>query len=421
MSPLDAIRTALRAISANRMRSGLTTLGLVIGVSSVIALIAVGQGAQQGVRDQISGLGTDLIFVRPGEQQGAAQAGAGAGIGTASTLVTTDAEAILTSGIPGVSAVAPQIRSDQQIIAGSRNTAATIVMTTPEYIEVRDIGVASGSFISPFDVGDSNFVAVLGAGLAETLFADQSPLGESVRLSLANGRISFDFEVIGVMNERGGAEGGNADNELFIPVTSIASRLAFLRNPTGGVRVSQIDVQAEPGVDQDTLKEQITRLLLDEHGVAEPDFVIESQNDLIAAASEVSNTLSILLGSIAGISLLVGAIGVMNIMLVSVTERTREIGIRRAVGARGSDIVQQFVAEALMLSLGGGLVGIALGLGTSMAIDGREIGGQIMTTVVEPWSIVVAFAVAAGVGFVSGSYPAYRATQVDPIAALRTD
>jgi putative ABC transport system permease protein len=421
MSPLDAIRTGLRAIAANRMRSILTTLGLVIGVSSVIALIAVGQGAQQGVRDQISGLGTDLIFVRPGEQQGAAQGPAGAGIGTASTLVTSDADAILASGIPGISAVAPQIRSDQQIIAGSRNTAATIVMTTPEYIEVRDIGVESGSFITPFDVGDSNFVAVLGAGLAETLFVDQSPLGESVRLSLANGRISFDFEVVGVMAERGGAEGGNVDNELFIPVTAIASRLAFLRNPAGGVRVNQIDVQAEPGVDQEQLKDALTLFLMDEHGVAEPDFEIESQNDLIEAASEVSNTLSILLGSIAGISLLVGGIGVMNIMLVSVTERTHEIGIRRAVGARGSDIVQQFVAEALMLSLGGGLVGIALGIGASAVIDGREVAGQVMTTVVQPWSIVVAFAVAAGVGFVSGSYPAYRATQVDPIAALRDD
>ncbi len=384
MSSLDALRTALRAIAANRMRSGLTALGLVIGVSSVIALISVGQGAQQGVRDQISSLGTDLIFVRPGEQQGAAQGAAGAGIGTAGTLVTTDADAILTSGIPGVSTVAPQIRTTQQLIAGSRNTAATVVMTTPEYIEVRDIGVESGSFISPFDVGDANFVMVLGASLAETLFPDQSPLGESVRLSAGGGRISFDFRVIGVMGERGGAEGGTADNEVFIPVTALASRLAFLRNPAGGVRVNQIDVQAEPGADQELLKERITELLLVRHEVEEPDFEVQSQNDLIDAASEVSDTLSILLGSVAGISLLVGGIGVMNIMLVSVTERTREIGIRRAVGARGSDIVKQFVAEALLLSLVGGLVGIGLGIGSSLALDGREVAGQVMTTVIQP-------------------------------------
>ncbi len=384
MSSLDALRTALRAIAANRMRSGLTALGLVIGVSSVIALISVGQGAQQGVRDQISSLGTDLIFVRPGEQQGAAQGVAGAGIATAGTLVTTDADAILTSGIPGVSTVAPQIRTTQQLIAGSRNTAATVVMTTPEYIEVRDIGVESGSFISPFDVGDANFVMVLGASLAETLFPDQSPLGESVRLSAGGGRISFDFRVIGVMGERGGAEGGTADNEVFIPVTALASRLAFLRNPAGGVRVNQIDVQAEPGADQELLKERITELLLVRHEVEEPDFEVQSQNDLIDAASEVSDTLSILLGSVAGISLLVGGIGVMNIMLVSVTERTREIGIRRAVGARGSDIVKQFVAEALLLSLVGGLVGIGLGIGSSLALDGREVAGQVMTTVIQP-------------------------------------
>ena len=208
---------------------------------------------------------------------------------------------------------------------------------------------------------------------------------------------------------------------MFVPLSTVGRRLRFLYTPSGDLRVTQLDVQTASGADVEHVKEEIAELLLYLHDVAEPDFVIQSQDDLLSAATEVSNTLSILLGSIAGISLLVGGIGVMNIMLVSVTERIREIGIRRAVGATTRDIVMQFVAEALMLSIFGGIVGIAVGVGASLAVNGRELGGQEMVTLIQPWSIAAAFLVAAGVGFASGSYPAYRATTIDPVAALRNE
>ncbi len=417
MSLLDAIRIALRAISANRLRSGLTALGLIIGVSSVIVMIAVGQGTQKGVTDRIRGLGTNLIFVEPGTQQ-ATQGGAVGGARSAQTLTRRDADAITDALIPGVVGVAPQLELSAQAIAGSENLGVSIVGTTSDYAAVRDTAVRTGSFLLP--QYDDELVVVLGSRVAETLFPGRDPVGQDLRLSFAGGRVTFEFLVLGVMEQRGGS-GGDADDQVFIPVSSLLSRFRFLRSATGSTPVSQIDIQTAPGVDQERVKGAVADLLLFLHETIEPDFVIQSQDDLISAASEVSTTLSILLGSIAGISLLVGGIGVMNIMLVSVTERTREIGIRRAVGAQASDIVKQFVTEALVLSVAGGLVGIAIGVGVSIALGGRELAGQQMTTIVQPWSIAVAFAVAAGVGFVSGSYPAYRATSVDPIAALRND
>ena len=418
MSPLDAFRIALRAIFANRLRSALTSLGLVIGVSSVIVLIAVGQGTQKGVTDEIRGLGTDLIFV---ESSAAATTTQGGGIGAAgtSTLVQSDADAIAVGGIPGITAVAAQVTIDAQAIAGAENVGAEVVGTSSNYAEVRDLTVSGGSFITPLQDEDGDLVAVLGARVAETLYPGLDPVGQDVRLSFAGGRITIGFTVVGVLEEQGGSS--EADDQVFVPLSGIGSRFRFLLTPTGDLRVTQIDIQTASGVDEERVKGEVSELLLFLHETTEPDFVIQSQDDLISAATEVSNTLSILLGSIAGISLLVGGIGVMNIMLVSVTERTREIGIRRAVGASAGDIVKQFVTEALTLSLFGGLVGIGIGISASLVIDGREIGGQEMTTLIQPWSIAAAFAVAAGVGFASGSYPAYRATAVDPIAALRNE
>ena len=418
MSPLDAFRIALRAIVANRLRSALTSLGLVIGVSSVIVLIAVGQGTQKGVTDDIRGLGSDLIFI---ESSAAATTTQGGGVGAAgaSTLVQSDADAIAADGIPGVAAVAAQATIDAQAIAGANNVGAEVVGTSSNYAAVRDLELASGGFITPLNDEEGDLVAVLGARVAETLYPGFDPIGQEVRLSFAGGRITIGFTVAGVLEQQGGAS--EANDQVFVPLSGIGERFRFLFTATGDLRVTQIDIQTASGVDEERVKAEISELLLFLHETTEPDFVIQSQDDLISAATEVSNTLSILLGSIAGISLLVGGIGVMNIMLVSVTERTREIGIRRAVGASAGDIVKQFVTEALTLSLFGGLVGIAIGIGASLAIDGREIGGQEMTTLIQPWSIAAAFVVAAGVGFASGSYPAYHATAVDPIAALRNE
>lgn len=421
MSGLDAARVALRAIGGNRLRSGLTALGLIIGVSSVIVLIAVGQGTQKGITDQIEGLGTDLIFIEPGSSTDAAT-GAQGGFGTATTLVLSDVDALASAGVPGVTDMAGELSIDAQVVAGAANVGASVIGTTSEWTFVRDAVVASGSFFSVAQVEDDELVIVLGAAAAEDLFGDESPIGESVRISLAGGRVTFEFSVIGVMAARGGADAAEFDAQVYVPVNSLISRLAFLRNAAGGdVPLSQITIKTEPGTDQEVTKQLVSDVLLFKHAVTEPDFEIQSQDDLIGAASSVNNTLSLLLGSIAGISLLVGGIGVMNIMLVSVTERTREIGIRRAVGAQANDIVKQFVTEALLLCAAGGVVGILLGVGVSVGLGGREVGGQEMTTVVQAWSIALAFVVAVGVGLVSGIYPAVRATAVDPIAALRNE
>ena len=418
MSLLDTVRIALRAIFANRLRSALTSLGLIIGVCSVIVLIAIGQGTQKGVTDRIQGLGTDLIFIESSAAATTSQAGGFAGL-VSSTLVQGDAAAIMSNGIPGVTAVSARMSVDAQAIAGANNVGAEIVMTSSEYADVRDLELRYGSFITEVHDQQRSLVAVLGARVADTLYPGLDPVGREVRLSFAGGRITLGFVVIGVLEEQGGAS--EADDQLLVPLSATAGRLRFLYTPSGDLRVSQIDVQSAADADGERVKEDISELLLYRHDTTEPDFVIRSQDDLISAATEVSNTLSILLGSIAGISLLVGGIGVMNIMLVSVTERTREIGIRRAVGATTRDIVMQFVAEALMLSIFGGIVGIAIGVGASMAINGRELGGQEMVTLVQPWSIAAAFVVAAGVGFISGSYPAYRATVIDPVVALRNE
>ena len=418
MSLLDTVSIALRAIFANRLRSALTSLGLIIGVSSVIVLIAIGQGTQKGVTDRIQGLGTDLIFIQSSAAATTSQGGGIAGLAS-TTLVQGDANAIMSNAIPGVTAVAARMSVDSQAIAGGNNVGAEIVMTSSEYAEVRDLALRSGSFITPHHDAEGAQVAVLGSRVADTLYPGVDPVGQEVRLSFAGGRITLGFPVAGVLEEEGGSS--EADDQVFVPISATAVRLRFLYTPRGELRVTQIDVQSAPGADGERVKEDISELLLFRHETTEPDFVIQSQDDLISAATEVSNTLSILLGSIAGISLVVGGIGVMNIMLVSVTERTREIGIRRAVGASSRDIVMQFVTEALMLSIFGGIVGIAVGVGVSLAVNGREVGGQEMVTLIQPWSIAAAFVVAAGVGLASGSYPAYRATVIDPVAALRNE
>ena len=417
MSLLDALRIAVRAIVANRLRSLLTLLGLVIGVSSVIALIAVGQGTQKGVSDQIRGLGTDLIFIEPSAAATTQQGGTAALITT--TLTQADAYAIAANGNPAISAVTSHITGDTQAIAGVNNVGAESVFTSSNYAEVRDLEVAVGSFIAPQHDDAGSLVAVLGSRVAGTLYPGIDPVGQEVRLSFLAGRVVFAFTVIGVLQEVGGA--ADADDQVFVPLTGLANRFRFLYTPTGDLRVTQIDVQAIPGADMEELKQQITDLLLFRHNRTDPDFTIESQDDLLDAASEVANTLSILLGVIGGISLLVGGIGVMNIMLVSVTERTREIGIRRAVGATATDIVNQFVTEALALSVLGGVIGIVIGVVASLLVDGRTLGDQEMTTVIQAWSIAAAFGVSAGVGLLSGIYPAWRATVVDPIAALRNE
>jgi putative ABC transport system permease protein len=417
VSIFDALRVAFRAIAANGLRSLLTVLGMVIGVGSVIVLIAVGQGAQKGVQDQIRGLGKDLIFVQPAAPSGRENGGARGAAGGGTTLTTADADALSQAGILGLQGVAPQISAVVQVITSNGNQQVTVIGTTPTYPEVRGVKLAEGDFITDDDVARKTNTVVLGAEIAKTLFPDGGAVGQEVRASV--GPFNINFTVVGVLAAKGGD--GTADGYVYIPVSTIQARIGFNRNASGQVSVNQINVQAAPNANQTRLISDITAFLMERHNVTTADFTVKSQEDLLGASTQVTRTLSILLGSIAGISLVVGGIGVMNIMLVSVTERTREIGLRRAVGARARDIVTQFVTEALALCVGGGLLGIAIGVGVAVGINGRNIADQDMTTVIQPWSIVVAFAVAAGIGALSGSYPAFRASRLDPIQALRTE
>ena len=420
MSLLNTVRTALIALTANTMRSSLTMLGIIIGVSAVITLMAVGQGAQKGVTERIRGLGSDLLFIRPGqvETSDATQAIAQS---EALTLVDTDAYALDDpERFPYIEGVAPQVTFDAQVIAGPRNTRTTITGTTAEYQFVRDFYVAQGQFITQDDVTRKGLVAVLGSRAATDLFGETNPIGKTIRLAVGpGGIISFTFRVTGVMETRGATATGDEDDLVFIPLPTMQARIPFLRNPQGLSNVMQISVKVANSSQFDRAEKEISALLRERHKVKKDDFTIRSQEDLIATATDVSDTLTILLGSIAGISLLVGGIGIMNIMLVSVTERTREIGIRKAVGATRRDIMMQFLVEALTVTMLGGGIGVALGITLAKIADGQTIADEDIRTVISPLAVILAFGVSAAIGIFFGIYPAFRASRLNPIEALR--
>jgi putative ABC transport system permease protein len=412
---LDTIQTALAQLSANKLRTSLTMLGIVIGVGAVIALMAAGQGAQQGVTKEVSGLGSNLVFVEPGvtEQGGRFSVGA-------MTLTTEDAEAI--KSLSYVDAVISQFKLDieNQVIGNGRNTSAAMTATEPDFTYVREWDVEAGRFLIDDDVSRKATNVVLGAQVAEDLFdMPQNAVGQEVRLNF--GMFSLNLTVVGVMEKRGAAGSGDDDTQIIIPLTTFQSRIPFGRSPTGEENVGQIVVKATQGSKVDQTKDDIYVLLLQRHDYTE-DFTVETQEDLTATAREVSRTLTILLGAIAGISLVVGGIGIMNIMLVSVTERTREIGIRKAVGANRTHILLQFIIEAIIVTLVGGAAGVLAGVAAAQVANGQDFGtGSPVTTVVAPWSIFVALGVSAIIGLFFGIYPAFRASRLDPIEALRTE
>ena len=416
MNILDTVGTALQALAANKLRSSLTMLGIVIGVGSVITLMAVGQGAQQDITGRIRGLGTNLLFIRP------APAESGGGFeGEALTLVDTDAEAIDDPGrFPYIDGVTAQtITFTANFSYRGKVVRAPATGVNPNYQYVREFYVANGGFITQPDVDRKGLVAVFGSRTAEELFGDKNPVGEVVRLSVGAGRfsISFTFRVVGVMEAKGATATGDEDDKVLLPLPTMQARIPFLRNPKGLSNINQITVRLRDRKYMEQAKEEVKQLLLDRHG--QEDFIIRSQEDLISTVTDVSKTLTILLGSIAGISLVVGGIGIMNIMLVSVTERTREIGIRKAVGARRRDIMMQFLVEALTVTLVGGAVGIALGMAAAELANGRTIGDREVSTLVTPFSVIVAFGVSAVVGLFFGIYPAFSASRLNPIQALR--
>ena len=423
MSIIDTIRIAFAALTANKLRSSLTMLGIIIGVSAVITLMAVGQGSQKGVTERIQGLGSNLIFIRPGESQASNVQAAVYG-GQALTLVDTDAYAINDpERFPYVEGVAPQVDFEARLIAGGENTTTTVIGTTPDYPYVRDFYLAKGQFISDDDITRKGLVAVLGHGVAQTLFGDSEPIGKSVRLAVGppSMSITFNFRVIGVMEPKGATATGDEDDLMFIPLPTMQARIPFLRNPQGLSNVFQISVKVSDRDDFERAEKEIAALLRQRHNVTKDDFEILTQTDvadLKAAETEISRTLWAAMAAIAGISLAVGGIGIMNIMLVSVTERTREIGIRKAVGATGGDILRQFLVEALMVTMAGGAIGVILGVTLATLADGRTILEQSVRAEVSLVAVVLAFGVSAVIGLFFGIYPAYNASRLNPIEAL---
>ena len=401
MSPLETIKTAISSLGANKLRAGLALLGIVIGVTAVITLMSIGRGATEQITGIIQGLGTNLLFVQPTGEDG--------------QLTLGDADALVDPiYAPTVMAAAPEIRSFATLAAGRENSAAQVVGVTPEYLEARNLDLASGMFIKGPHVDNRDEVIVLGSTVAEQLFQNLDPVGQHVRV---NGR---RYRVIGLLASQGGGGFGTFDTQVLIPITTAYYRLSGERTTSGDVAVDLINVQVRDVDDIEQSIEETSGVLRLRHRIAgEDDFTVISQQSTIETLEETTNTLVVFLGVIAGISLLVGGIGIMNIMLVSVTERTREIGIRKAMGAKRRDILFQFVAEATVLSIGGGLLGGALGFWMTNLVDGRTLGNQTFSTSFSSEFALLALAVSAGIGLFFGIYPAVRASRLHPIDALR--
>jgi putative ABC transport system permease protein len=406
MNTLSIIKIAFRALARNRVRAALTMLGIIIGVSAVIAMVSIGQGASATVQAQIESMGTNLLFVSAQAQNaGGVRGGAGAESG-GSRLSVEDLEAIRRE-VPSVAMVSPQVNTRTQMVAGNLNWSAQVQGVSEQYPEIRKWNVGGGSFFAESDVRTAARVIVLGRTVADNLFPGTDATGQTVRVS------NLPFRVIGVMARKGQDQmGRDQDDVAFAPYTAVQKKLL------GNNRLSVAYVSAVSPDATYTAQAQITDLLRQRHRLSpgEPNtFTVRNMSDVAEAANETNSTMTILLGCIAGVSLLVGGIGIMNIMLVSVTERTREIGIRMAIGARSSAVRTQFLIESIVLSLTGGVTGILLGLGVSLAIPAL-LGWP---TLVSTASIIGSAVFSAAVGVFFGYYPARKAAALDPIDALR--
>jgi len=400
----DLFRETIWSLTQNKARSGLTILGIVIGIASVITMVAIGQGAQKSIESNIESIGSNLIMVMPGAQR---VGGISQGAGSSQTLTMEDAQAIKDQ-IQSIKAVAPEVSRRYQVTAKGTNTNTEVVGTISDYLIARNMAMDIGSFFTDQQIASSAKVAILGPTARDDLFGENAnSVGQSIKV---NGVV---FQVIGVTQLKGGAGFNNPDNYIYVPITAAQHYLA------GNNYISDISVAAESQTVMASVQQQITDLLLMRHKISDPtqaDFNILNQNDIIATATSVTGTFTILLSSIAGISLLVGGIGIMNMMLTNVTERTREIGLRKAVGTKKIYINLQFLAEAVALTFLGGLLGIILGWVASLAVTKFV---PSLATQISLSSIFLAFGVSAVVGIVFGFYPARRAANLNPIEALR--
>ena len=396
MNILESLKMATTTLLANKVRSGLTMLGIIIGNASVIGMIGIGEGAQKFVKDQVNSLGPNVLFVFPSAE-------------AQEQLVLADAEAIAYQ-VPAVKEVAPSLNANELVSYRNKNASPQIIGTTPEYLTVRNFDVAKGKFLTDLDLQRQENIVALGSELAEQLFGNQDPIGKRVRIK------NTSLQVVGVMAAKGTNFGNNQDMSAFIPITTMANRIVGKSSPYG-TKVSVISVSLK---DEDSMKAgqfQIENLLRLRHKITDKDdFTVRNQKDLLQILGGITTALTILLAATSGISLVVGGIGIMNIMLVAVTERTKEIGLRKALGASQKDILVQFIIESVILSVAGGLVGIGIGVSGVLilaALTSFETGISVV-------AIAISSGVSGAIGLFFGVFPAKQAAKLDPIVALRS-
>ncbi|PZD73466.1 Macrolide export ATP-binding/permease protein MacB [Acaryochloris thomasi RCC1774] len=404
MDIVESVKMAGATLIANRLRSSLTMLGMIIGNASVISMIAVGQGAEKYAAGQFESLGPNSLFIVPGSDRARRRT-----FEVPKTLVLADAEAIRTQ-VPTVQGVAPQIQEQLSVVYGNVNTSISVTGTDENYAAVRDHDVAQGRFITALDVKRGNPIAVIGSDVVDKVFGSTNPLGKQLRLN------NLSFQIVGIMETKGSFLGSSQDDVIFIPLSVMADRLSGSTSPFG-TQLTFISVSARNQASIPAAQFQIRNLLRLRHKIIdEDDFTVRSQKQALEIIGNVSGALTVMLAAIASISLLVGGIGIMNIMLVSVTERIQEIGLRKAIGASQQDILVQFMIEAIILSAAGGLIGTAVGVGGTLVVGAFT---PLETGISIP-AVVMAVSVSGGIGLFFGVVPARRAARMDPIVALRS-